>query len=830
MMDLDPTQLPSINAQLNAYRHTSVFHDGPFSSRRRDDRDGDCNDAMEIFDLLDPEPDPEAEREENGGDGEDEEEPRALGRLRAVVVVDTNYLISHLGFLSDLVPIMPESTTMMIPAVVVRELDGLKKSEKRGKEAVGRAEDALVGDAATLGDLAKKANDFIYNCLVKSVPTFRGQKAADILLTEDRGSMDSDDRILECCRFAQINLSPNVILLSNDKNLCVKALVNSAKTVSYYKGNARDFVDEYLGPEVLPAFAFGERDEDAECAGSEHERHAGYGGSLDGASYQYLEADERGERLGEFVASSYQYNEGMGAAPEQYEYPPKYARYKGDSAEADAYRERAESAAPEDDTGCAGHAAYETDGVGALKAVEGYGKYSGATDGYHGYEGQPDYADYGGGAHHEPSPSYVPLKSRKSRRTKVLGERYNEDIHEPPLSNEEHPADAEYAEYAARQADIIGTSGGRDGYRQYEGYEGYDDHKHGSSSSSTYQPSSSRKRRSGRRKSLDEPYDVEMYGHQGTRVEKLAASFTQNLRANGTEAGGMDMDVDMDEDAKPPMMGWDSGHASSSAGAYHHARPSFGEPARHAGAYGLSGVRVRKKTWDDVAPTALREVAGRRKSEDRYRRKSADAGVLSGVPNWAEESARAGRTLAPEKARGFSEAPLMHNRDMRVQQPAAVGTNMEVDEDLLAPLPVAAGVMPRSASAPVLECVTERVTGGPPTVTRRVDEQFKWDSLKNPGSKDRGGPERSPATASNPPIRTPTFIDPIPAITSEIIAMFVPSLLPSLRALLEPHGLTFPAYPPNCSLTPEEFLLDELIRNWNRNYAGLGWDAGYLNS
>ncbi|RUS26272.1 hypothetical protein BC938DRAFT_470999, partial [Jimgerdemannia flammicorona] len=55
----------------------------------------------------------------------------AVGRARSFVILDTNYLISHLGFLKELVGQCAKSNgtvLIIVPWVVIQELDGLKQN------------------------------------------------------------------------------------------------------------------------------------------------------------------------------------------------------------------------------------------------------------------------------------------------------------------------------------------------------------------------------------------------------------------------------------------------------------------------------------------------------------------------------------------------------------------------------------------------------------------------------------------------------------------------------------------------------------------------------
>ncbi|KAJ3300908.1 hypothetical protein HDU76_005971, partial [Blyttiomyces sp. JEL0837] len=126
-----------------------------------------------------------------------------------------------------------------VPTVVIRELDGLK-TEKENKEK----DDSPY----SVSKLAKLANDFLYKAFLdrKLKRGIRGQKV-DERLPIPKGEvivMTNDDRILECCRYCQIHYSPHVFLLSNDKNLCVKAMIQSITPISNPKFGVEEFLDK----------------------------------------------------------------------------------------------------------------------------------------------------------------------------------------------------------------------------------------------------------------------------------------------------------------------------------------------------------------------------------------------------------------------------------------------------------------------------------------------------------------------------------------------------------------------------------------------------------
>ncbi|KAJ3289272.1 hypothetical protein HK104_007564 [Borealophlyctis nickersoniae] len=170
--------------------------------------------------------------------------------IKLVLVVDTNYLISHLKFLTALLHSIPVPEFLfVVPFVVLDELDGLKqhfqrKYKKIADAACERAEDGLGKGTVDLSHCARDAIGFLHKSLSVNLPGLKGQTLDEFLPGVDTSKMTNDDKILECCRYAQSHYSPHVKLLSNDKNLCVKAMIHSIAPVSNYKRTAGDFIDE----------------------------------------------------------------------------------------------------------------------------------------------------------------------------------------------------------------------------------------------------------------------------------------------------------------------------------------------------------------------------------------------------------------------------------------------------------------------------------------------------------------------------------------------------------------------------------------------------------
>ncbi|XP_064310444.1 transcriptional protein SWT1 isoform X2 [Phalacrocorax carbo] len=138
--------------------------------------------------------------------------------LNILVVIDTNIMISHLEFVRSLkseeIPGVGR-LALIIPWVVLQELDNLKKGKM----------------LQHVRDKAIPAVQFIYTCLKNQDSKLWGQS---MQLASQKmyglSNENNDDRVLQCCLQYQ-NLFPQavVILCTDDKNLCNKAIVSEVK-------------------------------------------------------------------------------------------------------------------------------------------------------------------------------------------------------------------------------------------------------------------------------------------------------------------------------------------------------------------------------------------------------------------------------------------------------------------------------------------------------------------------------------------------------------------------------------------------------------------------
>lgn len=165
---------------------------------------------------------------------------------RSFLVIDTNFILSHLRILDELKKIGDKyGLRLVVPIAVMQELDGLKGSNR----TEWGGEDHLSG--RSVGFLARWANDWVYSCLAERVPTVVGQKMNERI----NKLATKDDAILDCCLYLQKHHTHTLqVLMSNDKNLCMKALLNDVLTVSYRANMSGKLIAEMIQKESIHRF------------------------------------------------------------------------------------------------------------------------------------------------------------------------------------------------------------------------------------------------------------------------------------------------------------------------------------------------------------------------------------------------------------------------------------------------------------------------------------------------------------------------------------------------------------------------------------------------
>ncbi|XP_051511696.1 transcriptional protein SWT1-like [Myxocyprinus asiaticus] len=131
-----------------------------------------------------------------------------------LIVLDTNVLLSHLDFVKKIRSHGLGALgfpTLLIPWVVLQELDSLKSGRLSSK----------------VEDKARPAVQYIYCCLKNQEPRLMGQSSCE------PGVVNNDDRVLQCClQYQALYQEGALVLCTNDKNLCSKALFSGVKALS----------------------------------------------------------------------------------------------------------------------------------------------------------------------------------------------------------------------------------------------------------------------------------------------------------------------------------------------------------------------------------------------------------------------------------------------------------------------------------------------------------------------------------------------------------------------------------------------------------------------
>ncbi|KAK9471384.1 PIN domain-containing protein, partial [Dipodascopsis tothii] len=168
----------------------------------------------------------------------------------AVFIVDTNFVLSHLRILDEMVVYAAVYRHVVVfPWTVIKELDGLKNSTRVN---MVKEKDNNKTTPQVVGQLARRAGNWLFQLFARTDPGVRGQKKDEKL---EEAKLSPDDSILDCCRFFRERTGVRTILLSNDRNLCVKALVYSILTVTYVPGLTAQYI---LNRILLPSHLFPE--------------------------------------------------------------------------------------------------------------------------------------------------------------------------------------------------------------------------------------------------------------------------------------------------------------------------------------------------------------------------------------------------------------------------------------------------------------------------------------------------------------------------------------------------------------------------------------------
>ncbi|KAI9141700.1 PIN domain-containing protein [Paraphysoderma sedebokerense] len=149
------------------------------------------------------------------------------------IVVDTNWLLSHGGWLHELLGLLStyqlSRVYVCVPWICLAELDGIQKSNKRSTGGISA--------------IARKAIKWLYALFRRKTTGLKGQKISECISAE---LQCNDDKILDYCRYLSAH-NWRTVLLSEDNNLCVKALVHGIDTMSKADDAPSGFLHKIAG-------------------------------------------------------------------------------------------------------------------------------------------------------------------------------------------------------------------------------------------------------------------------------------------------------------------------------------------------------------------------------------------------------------------------------------------------------------------------------------------------------------------------------------------------------------------------------------------------------
>ncbi|RPA97489.1 hypothetical protein L873DRAFT_1690702 [Choiromyces venosus 120613-1] len=153
-----------------------------------------------------------------------------------VLVVDTSFLLAHVGLVNDLVLSYRDwGCVVVIPWATIEELDGLKKSPRFVNPGNTHGYPGSMRDyhgRIDISVLARGANRWAFEVLSKPEPGVWGQTKEEVF----EGTFNQGDMaILDCARYFY-DQGYSTCLLTNDFNLSVKALVYKIKAFMYERG------------------------------------------------------------------------------------------------------------------------------------------------------------------------------------------------------------------------------------------------------------------------------------------------------------------------------------------------------------------------------------------------------------------------------------------------------------------------------------------------------------------------------------------------------------------------------------------------------------------
>ncbi|BGP21455.1 hypothetical protein Rt10032_c01g0164 [Rhodotorula toruloides] len=178
-----------------------------------------------------------------------------------VVVVDTNVLISHLALLREFVELAsrlppPSRPSLLVPHIVLLELDGLKTSSRSTDTYSSNGPSARA--RSSISTLARSATNWLLRELggLRDHGVVRGQRKAETLLPlDERGKPfgeNNDSLVLDAALYQRQRSASRVVLLTDDRNLQLRATVEHVEVLGIEAGQDAAAMLDKLSSQVAP--------------------------------------------------------------------------------------------------------------------------------------------------------------------------------------------------------------------------------------------------------------------------------------------------------------------------------------------------------------------------------------------------------------------------------------------------------------------------------------------------------------------------------------------------------------------------------------------------
>ncbi|KAI9353482.1 hypothetical protein BDR26DRAFT_913770 [Obelidium mucronatum] len=150
--------------------------------------------------------------------------PISRQRLKAAIIIDTNYWLSHASFCSKILDILGSDTPVMVPQAVLKELNVLKAIKPGTLPTNQISQNDLIASSRYAGNV-------IYQAFLKRKPSIVGQRDEESLITKEYrfhspGRITNDDLILDYAKYCAKNLATKIYLLSNGIAQLMASAVN----------------------------------------------------------------------------------------------------------------------------------------------------------------------------------------------------------------------------------------------------------------------------------------------------------------------------------------------------------------------------------------------------------------------------------------------------------------------------------------------------------------------------------------------------------------------------------------------------------------------------